>query len=235
MEKKYGILWTDRGGEYNFTHAHVVAQIAEKIAAGHAGKLWLKNHYGQTGLVETQDDKVYARVEVVTADTCELSDDEFVSLAFPVLRVAMPRGRFKMFYPLSMKDNFSWEGRQWEEGLSDCYRIGLDYYKHELGITLNEIPTPKNYTIQMMTYAQVNLFTENFAASGFEQVLIAEAGDALLIQSGLATFDGPDHVGIYTGNNQFLHHYRGRMSTIQPYNSMWRQKTIMVLRHSSRM
>jgi cell wall-associated NlpC family hydrolase len=87
----------------------------------------------------------------------------------------------------------------------------------------------------MMTYAKVNLFVENFEASGFEQVLAPEVGDALLIQSGLATFDGPDHVGIYVGDDKFLHHYRGRMSTVQPYSSMWRQKTTMVLRHTSRM
>jgi len=87
----------------------------------------------------------------------------------------------------------------------------------------------------MMTYAKVNLFVENFEASGFEQVMVPEVGDALLIQSGLATFDGPDHVGVYVEDGKFLHHYRGRMSTIQPYSSMWRQKTTMVLRHTSRM
>ena len=107
MEKKYGILWTDRGGEYNFTHAYVIAQIATKVAQGYTGEMWLKNHYGQNGLVFEQDDKVYARIEVVTADTCELSDEEFAALTFPVLRIAMPRGRFKMYYPLAMRDNFS--------------------------------------------------------------------------------------------------------------------------------
>lgn len=234
MEKKYGILWTERGGEYNFTHAHVIAQIATKVAQGYTGEMWLKNQYGQNGLVFEQDDKVYARIEVVTADTCELSDEEFAALTFPVLRIAMPRGRFKMYYPLAMRDNFPWEGRQWDEGSSDCYRIGLEYYKDVLGITVAEVPTPKNYTIQMMSYTKLNLFVENFQSSGFEQVLVPEEGDVLLIQSGLATFDGPDHVGIYVSDNNFLHHYRDRMSTIQPYNTMWQQKTNMVLRHKNR-
>lgn len=234
MEKQYGILWTDRGGEYNFTHAQVIAQIATNVAQNHTGEMWLKNHYGQTQLVFEQEANVYARIEVVTADTCELSNEEFAALTFPVLRVAMPRGRFKMYYPLSMRDDFPWEGRQWDEGSSDCYRLGLEYYKKELGIVVSEVPTPKNYTIQMMSYAKVNMFVENFESSGFEQVLVPEEGDALLIQSGLATFDGPDHVGIYLSNDNFLHHYRGRMSTIQPYSSMWRQKTNMVLRHKNR-
>jgi hypothetical protein len=234
MEKQYGILWTDRGGEYNFTHAQVLAQIATKVVEGYTGEMWLKNHYGQTRLAFAQEDGVYARIDVITAETCELSNEEFAALTFPILRVAMPRGRFKMYYPLSMRDDFPWEGRQWDEGSSDCYRLGLEYYKKELGITVSEVPTPKNYTIQMMSYAKVNMFVENFESSGFEQVLVPEEGDALLIQSGLATFDGPDHVGIYVSNNNFLHHYRGRMSTIQPYNSMWQQKTNMVLRHKNR-
>ena len=218
-EKAYGILWTDKGGVFNFSHAHVVAQIAERVATGYTGDLWLLNHYA------------FAKVEIVTADTSEPSDEVFAALDFPVLRVAMPRGRFKMYYPLSMRDQFPWENRQWDEGFSDCYRLGLDYYARELGITLPNVPTPKNYTIQMMTYAKVNLFVENFEASGFEQVMVPEVGDALLIQSGLATFDGPDHVGVYVEDDKFLHHYRGRMSTIQPYSSMWRQKTTMGLRH----
>lgn len=197
--------------------------------------MWLQNHYGQVGLADEKTDKVFARVEVITAEGCSLSPSEAEALDFPVLRIAMPRGQFKLFYPRSMKDNFPWEGRQWDEGASDCYRLGLDYYEKELGLKLLAIPTPKNYTLQMMSYAKVNLFVENFAASGFEQVLTPEAGDAVLIQSGMATFDGPDHVGIYLGDKKFLHHYRGRLSTIQPYSSMWRQKTTMVLRHTSRM
>jgi|TARA_R110000764_G_scaffold6264_1_gene23692 hypothetical protein len=234
-ENKYGILWHERGGEFTFSHPQVVAKVAEKITRGEPEAMWLANHMGQTKLTNEKTDNVFARVEVIKADKPELTTEEFAELDFPVLRIAMPTGRFKLYYPLSMKDNFSWEGRQWSEGYSDCYRLGLDYYAQQLGIKLHAIPTPKNYTLQMMTYAKTNLFVENFASSGFEQVLLPEQGDAVLVQSGMATFDGPDHVGIYLGDGKFLHHYRNRMSTIQPYSSMWRQKTTMVLRHTSRM
>ena len=142
-EKAYGIVWTDKGGVFNFSHAHVVAQIAERVATGYTGELWLLNHYGQTKLTEERGDNAFAKVEIVKADTSEPSDEAFAALDFPVLRVAMPRGRFKMYYPLSMKDQFPWENRQWDEGFSDCYRLGLDYYATELGITLPNVPTPK--------------------------------------------------------------------------------------------
>ena len=235
MDKKYGILWHDTHGEFNFSHPFVVAKIAENITAGDTSPMWLKNHHGQVGLTTEKTDRVFARVEVVTADECSLTEEEAAALDFPVLRVAMPRGRFKLYYPRFMKDNFPWEHRQWDEGSSDCYRIALDYYDKVLGIKVRAVTTPKNYTTQMMTYSKVNLFTENFAASGFEQVLVAEPGDAILLQSGLATFDGPDHVGIYLEGGKLLHHYRSRLSVIQPYTSMWRQKTSMIIRHASRM
>lgn len=103
-EKAYGILWTDKGGVFNFSHAHVVAQIAERVATDYTGDLWLLNHYGQTKLAEARGDNAFAKVEIVTADTSEPSDEVFAALDFPVLRVAMPRGRFKMYYPLSMRD-----------------------------------------------------------------------------------------------------------------------------------
>jgi hypothetical protein len=235
MEKEYGIGWHKTHGEFNFSHPYIVSKIAESVAAGDTTPLWLKNHHGQTGLATEKTDRVFASVEVITSEDCALSVEEAASLDFPVLRIAMPRGRFKLYYPLSMKDSFPWEHRQWDEGFSDCYRIALDYYDKVLDLPLSAVTTPKNYTTQMMTYSKVNLFVENFAACGFEQVLIAEPGDALLFQSGLATFDGPDHVGVYLEGDKFLHHYRSRLSVIQPYSSMWRQKTSMVLRHTSRM
>lgn len=235
MEKEYGIEWHDTHGECMFAHPFVVSQIAEKISAGDASPLWLKNHNGQIRLSTENTDRVFARVEVITADDCQMTASEATALDFPVLRIAMPRGRFKLFYPLSMRANFPWEHRQWDEGLSDCYRIALDYYNKELGLPLRAVTTPKNYTAQMMSYSKVNLFVENFAACGFEQVLTAEPGDAILFQSGLATFDGPDHVGVLLDDDTFLHHYRDRLSVFQPYNRAWRQKTSMVLRHTSRM
>lgn len=235
MEKQYGITWTDTHGEVNFSHPSVIAKIADAITTGGTIPKFLRNHHGQTVVEMDKSDRSFAAIEVFNADTCEPSAEELAALEFPVLRIAMPKGRFKLYYPLSMRENFPWEGRHWDEGFSDCYRIGLDYYRKELGIPVRGVETPKNYTLQMMTYCKTNLFVENFAASGFEQVLVPEPGDALLIQSGLATFDGPDHVGIYLGDEGFLHHYRNRLSVIQPYSSMWRQKTVMVLRHTSKL
>jgi hypothetical protein len=235
LENLYGVTWCDTHGEVVFAHPSVVAKIAEKVVSGSTDPLWLKNHYGQIALDTSKSERVFAAVKVVQADDCGLTEEELEGLDFPVLKIAMPKGRFRLYYPLSHKENMSWEHRHWSEGSSDCYRLALDYYRTELNIHVRAVVTPENYTSQMMTYTKVNMFVENFAACDFEQVLVPEPGDAVLIKSGLATFDGPDHVGVFLGEQGFLHHFRNRLSVIQPYSSMWRQKTVMTLRHTSRM
>ncbi|MEZ6841284.1 NlpC/P60 family protein [Acinetobacter baumannii] len=36
---------------------------------------------------------------------------------------------------------------------------------------------------------------------------------------------------LYIGNNQFLHHVQGRLSTIDTYGGYWEKHTIRRLRH----
>ena len=234
-EVLYGITWGKTHGEIAYAHTSVVARVAERVVQGQTDGMWLENRNGQAVLADTKTDNAFADIKVVTADSCELTEQELSELTFPVLKIAMPHGRFKLYYPLSMKDNMPWESRHWDEGSSDCYRLALDYYRTELGIPLRAVLSPKNYTMQMMTYAKTNLFLDNFASCGFEQVLLPEPGDAILLKTGLGTFDGPDHCGVYLGDNKFLHHFRNRLSTIQDYSTGWRQKTEMVLRHTTRL
>lgn len=235
LVKEYGIDWYDTHGEVKLAHPSIVAKIAEHITRGDLTPFFLDSHRGNIQLAYEKSDKTFCNIEVIRAEDPQPTDEELAHLDFPVLRIAMPRGKFKIYYPKSWQENMPWEGRHWDEGSSDCYRLALDYYRKELGIEIREVTTPKNYTLQMMTYAKTNLFMENFASSGMEQVLIPEPGDAILFQSGLATFDGPDHVGIYLEGDKLLHHYRNRLSTVQDYTNMWRQKAVMVLRHTSRM
>lgn len=237
MEKRYGIDWNDTHGTFAFSHATVVTKIAERIYSGDTSQMWLTNMKGQIGLSDTNKN-AFAAVVVSRDETPEASEKDIELLnasGFPFLKVCMPKGRFKLLYPLAYRDNMPWEGRPWFEGNSDCYRLALDYYRKELGIHVRAVPTPPNYTVMMAQYAMNNLFMENWESSGFEQVMLPEDGDALLIKSGLATFDGPDHVAVFLEGGKMLHHFRNRLSVIQDYSPMWREKTLMVLRHSSRL
>ena len=238
MEKLYGVDWLDTHGEFAFSHAHVVAKIAEKVYSDVAGEMYLANHKGQVTLADTLSDNVYAHVVISRDETPDATEDDLARLnstGVPFLKICMPKGRFRMLYPIAMKTNMPWENRPWVEGNSDCYRLALDYYRRELGIPVRAVPTPPNYTVMMAQYAANNLFLENWQSSGFEQVLAPEHGDALLIKSGLATFDGPDHAAVYIDGGKMLHHYRNRLSIIQDYSRMWHEKTLMVLRHTSRL
>lgn len=235
MEKKYGITWYDTHGELEYAHVSVVAKVATRVAEGNRDSMWLANRNGMAVMVEEKTDNVFADIKVVDAKTCDLTEEELAALDFPVLKIAMPSGRFKLYYPLYMKDRMPWESRHWDEGDSDCYRLALSYYREELGIPLRAVLAPQNYTSEMMTFAKTNLFLDNFQSCGFEQVLFPEVGDAILFKTGLAHFDGPDHCAVYLGNDKFLHHFRNRLSTVQEYTSSWKAKTEMVLRHKERM
>ena len=235
IEKLYGIDWNDTHGELVFSHASVVADIAESLIADESKPIWLNNRLGHIVLSHDKNDRTYAAVKVVRADSCALTEQEISELDYPTLKVAMPKGLFKMYYPLSMKTNMPWVNRPWHEGSSDCYRLAVEYYRKELNIPVRSIVTPEKYTSQALAYARTNLFLENFASCGFEQVMFPEAGDVILIQAGVGYNDGPDHLAVCLEGEQMLHHNRELLSVIQPYSTKWRQKTSMVLRHTSKL
>lgn len=235
VEKVYGIDWNDRYGAFAFTHAYVVAEIAERLLKDEKAELYLNNRMGHIVVSETKNDRTFADIKVVRADSCDLTDEEIEQLDFPVLKIAMPKGLFRMYYPLAMKTDMPWEHRPWYEGYSDCYRLALEYYHKVLGIKVRAIITPEKYTSQALTYARTNLFLQNFASCGFEQVMFPEAGDVMLMKAGVGFNDGPDHIAIYLGDDKMLHHNRECLSVIQPYTPKWRLKTVMVLRHTSKM
>jgi hypothetical protein len=238
VEERYGIEWRDTHGVLNFSHASVVADIASKVAVGQVDNMWLNNRKGHTDLVESKSDRTFAGVKIFNCDSADATEEDIAYLNetnFPFLKIAMPKGRFKMLYPIAYKENMPLEGRPWKEGHSDCYRLVLDYYRNELGIPIREVITPANYTVQMQSYCKTNLYLESYESSGFEQVLAPEPGDAFFIKTGGATFDGPDHVGICVSEGKILHHYRNRLSVIQDYSGIWKKRTVMVLRHTSRL
>ncbi len=234
IDNSYGITWTDTHGGLEFANTSVVAQIAEQLLKDETQPMWLSNQRGRVALCNYKDEQTYAEVKVVKSDSCDLTEEDLDGLDYPTLKVAMPKGRFRMYYPLSMKENMPWEGRPWLEGFSDCYRLAVDYYRKELDIPVRSIVTPDNYTSQSFAFARTNLFLENFKSCGFEQVLFPAAGDALLLQTMDGHPDDPDHLGVYLGDGKMLHHNRNLLSAIVAYTPRWKKRTAMILRHQNK-
>lgn len=234
MTSKYGIDFNDQYGESVFQYGHVIADLMDSIIAGNTGDMWLQNHRGKAVLGSQKESRTFARVSTVRADSPEPDAAEIARMNdeyLPVLRVALPSGRYKMYYPKAFDGGLPFEGRQWMPNYADCYRLLLDYYFFELSIKLPVVVTPENYVAQSMSYAGQNLFMSNWQMSGFEQVMVPKHGDLIYMRTGNPAVQGPDHCAIYLEGDRILHHFIDRLSCIQEWAGLWRQKTVMILRH----
>lgn len=118
-------------------------------------------------------------------------------------------------------------GRPYVYGTFDCWSLVVDYLKRELGISIsNSYPRLENFWLKDET----NFFDTHFANEGLIEVDgELQKGDVLMFQTDVSGH--ANHVGVFIGNNQFLHHVQGRLSTIDTYGGYWEKHTIRHLRH----
>ena len=114
-------------------------------------------------------------------------------------------------------------------GVFDCWSLVRDYYKREYEIVLGEYPR-----IEEFWKKGYNFFGENFKREGFEKLIDQEpqVGDLFLIQTD--NHDFPNHIAIYIGDDQILHHCHGRLSRRDIYGGYWSKHTMHHLRHKSK-
>lgn len=97
------------------------------------------------------------------------------------------------------------EGRKFCHGISDCYALVRDYYRG-YGITLGLYPSSFQGD-----ESPADVITREWRNEAFDEVSVKdlEEGDAFLISTDGQTVH---HVGIYLGNDTFLHHPGSRSS-----------------------
>jgi proteasome lid subunit RPN8/RPN11 len=118
-------------------------------------------------------------------------------------------------------------GRPFELGKQDCYSLIMDFYKQEYGIILN------NYFRDDKKFEQEpDIIRNNYQKEGFEEIKVEDLqiGDAIVF--GLVKTS--PHVGIFIGNNLFLHHERAKYSTAQVLTSVWKNKIVFCARHKNK-
>lgn len=116
------------------------------------------------------------------------------------------------------------EGRIYISNVLDCFTICRDFYYQKMSITLGSNPRPINWQDWNPHYIE-NTYTE----MGFKEIEEGEykIGDVLLFSLGFPT---TNHLGIYTGNNTFIHHLQGRKSSTDKL-SKWDRQLRKVLRY----
>lgn len=119
-------------------------------------------------------------------------------------------------------------GRPYVFGVLDCWSLVQDYYAREFSITLDSFPRiPKFWNTEH------RFFEDNWEAQGFVRLCGVEpvVGDLLMIQadrSGVV-----NHICLYAGNDQILHHCEGRLSRHDVYGGFWQKHTSHHLRHKT--
>lgn len=126
-------------------------------------------------------------------------------------------------------------GIPFKHGSTDCYNLGVRYYKDVCGLILrDDYARPNDWWIHGM-----DLYRDNFAKEGFKQVDINHVNDikihdALLIAIPDPRCKGPmvpNHLAIYVGDGKILHHRLGKTSSVELYKGAMRSWTSMVVRH----
>tara|TARA_B100002052_G_scaffold62783_1_gene55885 strand:+ start:693 stop:1424 length:732 start_codon:yes stop_codon:yes gene_type:complete len=119
-------------------------------------------------------------------------------------------------------------GRVWSWIYADCWTLTRDFYALH-AIELPDWQRPRTFE----DFMRAPMFGDCWPLAGFRELESDEQliyGDALL-------FDmhgtGLDHVGVYLGDMDVLHHLKGRLSSRDLYGALLQSSTVKRLRHCS--
>lgn len=141
----------------------------------------------------------------------------------PFVIMAWPGGETSTILP---DDKPPLLNRPFIHGSWDCYGLVRDWYLQERGIELPDFERADNWWTR-----GENLYVRHYAEAGFySHADDIQPGDVILMQY---RAEETNHAGIYIGNGQMLHHMYGKLSEIVPYGGVWRERTMLTLRHQN--
>lgn len=156
----------------------------------------------------------------------DLASCEYIDLPFYIVNPETESWNY--FEPSGYKAGLI--GRTFCWGSQDCWSMVVDWFA-EQGLKVKDWTRPK-FAKEIMTN---NIFCdENFIESGFIPLpdnADWKVGDVLSF-----CFNGqcPDHVSIYIGEQQHLHHVAGKLSSRDLYNDFYIKKTVRRYRHAEK-
>lgn len=145
----------------------------------------------------------------------------------PFLIISYPGEQLHTYTPQGILPA-PYEGRDFVYGVMDCLSLVADYYRHELGIIIND-GTRKEWGWWNDT-ANLHAFVNGFKAEGFETVEQPQLNDLVIMALRAPC---PNHAAIYMGDSRILHHpSTGTPSRIEMYGQYWRQNTHCTMRYT---
>jgi len=121
-----------------------------------------------------------------------------------------------------------YEGRDFVYGVMDCLSLVSDYYRHELGIVIND--GDRKQWQWWLDPVHSSAFVNGFTAQGFAVVGDLQPYDLIIMSTKSPC---PNHAAIYIGDSRILHHpSQHTPSRVEMYGQYWRQNTTCYLRHN---
>ena len=149
-------------------------------------------------------------------DTC-MCDETGVTWVI----VSIPEGDMRFVEPSTRPLT----GRPWALGSYDCWGLIMAWHK-ERGIILPDYRKP--YEWWKPEHGE-NLYFDHYQDAGLMPTnQPPKEGDVIIMQLQAPVWN---HAGIYTGDNQILHHAFGRLSKYDLYSGWYQDHTVMVCRH----
>lgn len=121
------------------------------------------------------------------------------------------------------------EGRRFTEiGDRDCYALVQDFYKDNFDMKLTNYARPADWSS-----AKTDLIRNLYEREGFQMITNWTVKDirpadvvAMMISE-----PNPNHLGVYLGNDQLLHHLYRKLSRKEQYSGVLHGFTSFILRH----
>lgn len=122
------------------------------------------------------------------------------------------------------------ENQPFDLGTQDCFTLVRDFYKLNFGIDMPNFARPNDWNPE-----KDDIIGKSHKAAGFKQLDVDEnwppnPADLLVTTVGGST---PNHLVVYLGNNEILHHKDGLFSGKEVMRPAWKRFTSYILRHPS--
>lgn len=118
-------------------------------------------------------------------------------------------------------------GREFRTAVTDCYELVRGHYRLRLDTRL-----PRFHRAANWWEAGQNLIMENLAAAGFREVTDGPVKDDVLAFTIPRKVPVPNHLAVYLGDGEMIHHLQGRLSRTDPVEP-WADFGMRVMRYGA--
>lgn len=117
------------------------------------------------------------------------------------------------------------EGRLYTFGVLDCFEAVRDWYESKGVKSPPRLPWEDDWFNKGLNY--IDQYCHRWGLKEVKDNSL-EYGDVLVFKKFAPV---PDHLGVYTGDDQFFHHAHGRISCYENLYDYWAEYLVKVLRH----